>query len=112
MSEAVKNNNAQVKDNPKTNTANSNTIIERNSVASPMQAKDGAKAVVISAKEQQEPVKEVKVVSQKTEVKQGVLFTQLNQQQKTAKMHQNLYYNNCYGYYNPCQNYFLGGMKI
>ena len=70
MSEAAKNNNAQVKDNPKTtNIANSNTIIERNSVASPMQAKDGAKAVVISAKEQQEPVKEVKVVSQKTEVK-------------------------------------------
>ena len=89
MSEAAKNNNAQVKDNPKTtNIANSNTIIERNTVASPMQAKEGAKAVVIPAKEQQaevksqvkqEPVKEVKSAIQKVEIKSystaPVIFT-------------------------------------
>lgn len=80
MSEATKNKH-QVRENSKLNLANTNTIIERNPVASPMQAKEEAKAVVISAKDQkvtvntqvkQEPVKDVKPVTQKVEAKSPV----------------------------------------
>lgn len=57
MSEVAKTTQEQVKANAKPTPVSANTIVERNTVASPMQAKEGAKAVVISAKEQKVEVK-------------------------------------------------------
>lgn len=57
MSEVAKTTQEQAKANAKPTPVSANTIVERNTVASPMQAKEGAKAVVISAKEQKVEVK-------------------------------------------------------